>query len=851
MHRILFIVLILAASLAEAKSSNEYLPAGADLDQAIASPESILGWDLGDWHVRHDQLVRYMESLAETSPRVSLQITGQTHEQRPLLLLAVTAPENQQNLESLRSQHLESRGKQGPLVIWMGYSVHGNEASGSNASLLFAYYLAASRDPAIESLLKGSIILIDPSINPDGLARFAHWVNGHKSKHLVDDRNNREHQEVWPQARTNHYWFDLNRDWLLLQHPESQARVAQYFRWRPHVLTDFHEQASDTTYFFQPGVPERQNPLTPELNLELTRELAKYHARALDQSGQLYFTEERFDDYYFGKGSSFPDINGSIGILFEQASARGHLMKTDNGPLSFRQAIQNQLDTSLSTINGAWEIRDKLHAYQQAFDREMSQRAANDSQVAWLVADDGDPGRIQAFLNILAQHQIETWPLQERITANGYTFNPDHAWVIPNRQRQYGLLQALLETRTQFLDATFYDVSSWTLPLAFDLPYASVKRMPATDTVPTPAVIADVALPDSVVAWALPWQHFNSARVLRALLEADLPVRATLENIALTVEDSTVSLKRGGLIVPTGMMDPQQQEIARKLLQSMASDSGIPVHGARTGLTSSGIDLGSSKIKPLKPVKPLLWIGRKISSYEAGEVWHLLDTRIGLPPVMVEEWQLKTIDLDQYSHLLMVDGDYDSVGKKLRKRIEQWVTNGGVLVSSKRAAIWAEGLFEADQDDAEDDDAETEAKTEPVSTERRAYADYDDDNAKRVIGGAIVAAEIDLTHPLAFGYQRDQLPLFRNGTVLLEPSENPYATVALYSDEPLLSGFIGAERLAEIKNQPALIAERQNKGLIIRMANNPNFRAFWYGTQRLYINALFFAQLVGETELEK
>ena len=851
MNRLLFIVLVLAASLAEAKSSLDYLPAGVSLNPAIASPETVLGWEVGDWHVRHDQLVRYMETLAESSPRVSLQVTGHTHEQRPLLLLAITAPKNQQNLETLRTRHLQSMGEQGPLVLWMGYSVHGNEASGSNASLLFAYYLAASQDPAIEELLNSSIILIDPSINPDGLARFAHWVNGHKSKQPVDDRNNREHQEVWPQGRTNHYWFDLNRDWLLLQHPESRARIAQYYRWRPHVLTDFHEQGSDTTYFFQPGVPERQNPLTPELNLELTRELASFHARALDQSGQLYFTEERFDDYYFGKGSSYPDINGSIGILFEQASARGHLIKTDNGPLAFRQAIQNQLDTSQSTIRGAWELRDRLHAYQQAFDREMSQRAAKDTDAAWLVSDDGDPGRIQAFLNILAQHQIETWQLQERITANGYTFDPGHAWVIPKRQRQYGLLQALLETRTRFQDATFYDVSSWTLPLAFDLPYAAVKRMPATDTVPTSATAPVVPLPDSLVAWAMPWEHTHSASVLRALLEADLPVRASLENLNLTTTDNTVSLKRGGLIIPTGMMDPQQQETARNLLQSLAASAGIPVHGVSTGLTPRGIDLGSSKIKPLKPVKPLLWIGRDINGYEAGEVWHLLDTRIGLPLIMVGEWQLASIDLDPYTHLLMVDGDYESVSKKLRQRLKKWVEDGGVLVASKRAANWAEGLFDSAPDADQESDADGDNQAEPASTERRDYADFDDDKAQRVIGGAIVAANVDLTHPLAFGYQRRELPLFRNGTVLLEASENPYTTVASYDEEPLLSGFIGDERLLEIKGQPALIAEHHKKGLLIRMANNPNFRAFWYGTQRLYTNALFFAQLVGKTELEE
>lgn len=313
-----------------ALSDLDYLPKNISYDPKVPIPESILGAPVGEWHVRHDQLVNYMYAIANSSDRVSIVETGRTHENRPLLLLAFSSAENQQNLKSIQANHIKSietgaSNSDSPLVIWMGYSVHGNEPSGSNAALLIAYYLAAGQGAEVESLLNDNVVLIDPSLNPDGLSRFAHWANMHKSKNLVADPNNREHIEDWPSGRTNHYWFDLNRDWLLLTHPESKARIAEYHQWRPHVLTDFHEMGPNSTYFFQPGIPSRKNPWTPDRNVELTQALANFHAQALDANKQLYFSGESFDDFYYGKGSTYPDAHGTIGILFEQSLSLIHI----------------------------------------------------------------------------------------------------------------------------------------------------------------------------------------------------------------------------------------------------------------------------------------------------------------------------------------------------------------------------------------------------------------------------------------------------------------------------------------------------------------------------------------------
>ena len=415
------------------KSVHDFLPSTVTYNPAIPTPESVLGANIGEWHVRHDQLVEYMKLLANASDRITIEETGRTHENRPLLLLTITSPANRDNIETLRQQHIDAMqsgdkvGDDAPLVFYMGYSIHGNEPSGSNASLALAYYLAAAEGDEINALLDNNIVLLDPSFNPDGLSRFAQWANMHKGKQLVSDSNHREHDEGWPSGRTNHYWFDLNRDWLLLAHPESQARIKQFHKWRPHVLTDFHEMGTDSTYFFQPGVRSRKNPLTPDENVTLTEALATYHAAAFDEQGKLYFTEEAFDDFYAGKGSTYPDLHGSIGILFEQASARGHIQSSINGDLAFRDTIANQITTSLSTFKGALTNKAAILDYQSGFVESTNALAKDDDTVGYVVGTSGDIGRLEAFTALLEQHHIQYEVISESSTVSDVDYSADMA----------------------------------------------------------------------------------------------------------------------------------------------------------------------------------------------------------------------------------------------------------------------------------------------------------------------------------------------------------------------------------------------------------------------------------------
>jgi len=831
---------IFVSSAAFAMDSASYLPADANLDTSIPSPESQLGWEPGDWRIHHPALVQYLHTLAEKSDRVTIKVTGQTYEQRPLLQVIISSEENQLKLESLRHAHLQGAATgdlAAPLVIWLGYSVHGDEASGANAAPIVAWYLAASQSEYVKELLKNTIIIIDPSLNPDGLDRFSSWSNSNQSLTPVGDRNGRINNQAWPPGRTNHYLFDLNRDWLPLVHPESRARITEFHRWLPHVITDHHETGHDG-YFFQPGVPTRQHPLTTSENLEMTRALAAYHAKSLDQAGVMFFTEDTYDDFYYGKGSTYPDINGSIGILFEQPRVNGQVYNRVSGPLTFSHAIHNHVRTSLSTLEGAHELRDKLKKHQAGFFQTTQQRAAKAGFQAWVIGDGNDSARALELMDIFRRHQVEYQALSSEISADGQVFKPGHAWVIPVRQRQFGLAQAMIETRTKFEDNTFYDISAWSLPMAYNLPYAKLTRLPATidDSPPSAASAPE----PGAVAWVIPWQQINAPSVLQDLLDAGVRVRAATKPFRM----SGVTFTEGSLVLLAGIQDKDKSGTMLGILQQ-ASARGVNVHSYNTHMTRSGPGLGTSHFKIVPAIKPLLIVGDGVHSYDAGEAWFQLDQRLGVSPVMVSMSRLNNINLNGYTHLLMVNGKYTAIGEKLKQDITAWVSDGGILVATQDAATWTESLcFETDGCNEKPDEEES-AEDEPKAM---TYADFDDQKAQRTIGGAIVTALVDSTHPIAFGYNKE-MPLFRRGTTLLQASENLFATPVRYAEKPLISGYIGEQRLSEMSNQPAIIADRYGKGLVVRFANNPLFRGFWRGTERLWVNSIYFGPLVGTTEL--
>lgn len=840
------ILFLLLLPVVKAVELEYYLPESKQYSTDIPSPQSSLGYQVGEWHVRPEQIERYFYLLAEKSPRVKLEIYGYTHEKRPLFLAYISSAENIKDLESIRKQHLVmEKQTDRPAVSWMGYSVHGNEASGSNASLLFAYHLTAATDSQTLAQLDNQIIIIDPMVNPDGLARFAHWANMYKSKNPNSDPATKEHNEVWPRGRTNHYWFDLNRDWLLLQHPESQGRVKMFHHWKPNVLTDFHEMGTNSTYFFQPGVKARQNPLTPKENFELTAKIAEYHAAALDDIGSLYYSKESFDDFYFGKGSTYPDINGAIGILFEQASARGHLQESVNGEVSFPFAIKNHLTTSFSTIKAVQENKKSLLRYQRNF-YQQSKLKANASRTRAVVFSSTDAYRIREFKKILTGHQIQFMPLGREININGQKFKPGSAYIIPFNQSQYFLINSIFEKRDRFEDNTFYDVSSWTMPLAFDIDYQMVSRSDYSEKLLAQERQVTTSLFETIdketVALAFDWSNFSTANLLNYFHQNKILVRLAGKQVRVATSNGYQILEKGDLIVPVKAQNISIQALI-ELLQPKLAELDLEPIKVRSGLAISGPDLGSPSMPRLKSIAPLLIIGEGVSSYQAGEVWHLMDQRLEQNLSMMTISEFSKLDTVRYSHIIMVDGTYEISGDTLSK-LNLWIKAGGILITQSGASTWvSEQNWLSSQG----------LKLEPVPDTKLGYSEMDDTESKHFIGGAITSTKIDLSHPLAFGLSDENLAIFKTGQFSFTEPKESFVSFARFSKKPLLAGYMSKENQTNLANKTAMLVQAHGKGKIIAFTDNMNFRGFWLGTSRVFVNALYFSDIlkaVPKTEQE-
>jgi len=848
----LSLVLLLAgAPGATGKDTAYYLPDNVTYNPDVPTPASYLGFRVGEWHLRHDELVSYLKHLANTSDRLVLEEYARSYELRPLLLLTVTSPQNHRNLGAIKKQHgaVCDPARSGsldledmPVVVWMGYSIHGNEPSGANAAPLVAYYLAAAEGPGIDALLDRSVVLLDPCLNPDGFSRFAAWANTHRGKRPNADPNHREHREVWPGGRSNHYWFDLNRDWLPAQHPESQGRIARFHEWKPNVLTDHHEMGTNRTFFFQPGIPSRNNPLTPERTFELTSAIAAYHARALEGIGSLYYSEESFDDFYFGKGSTYPDINGCIGILFEQASTRGHLQDSIHGLLDFPFTIRNQVTVSISTLRAALELRADLLAHQRDFYTSALQEARRSSVKAYVFGSPIDPVRNYEFLSTLRRHRIQVRELAEPVEAGGRSFSPGSSYIASVAQPQYRLLTALFEKRTSFQDSLFYDVSAWTLPLAFGLPYAPLRARDLSDEL-LGRPVDDPAFPAGNYSGAadpyacvFEWKGYFAPRALYRFLDAGVKAKVATRPFEAATEAGRQRFGYGTILVPLGVQKHAAGKID-SLAEVVAREDGIDVYCLGTGLTPKGIDLGSPSFSPLEKPRVLLAVGSGVSSAVSGEVWHLLDRRYDMDVSLVDTERMVRVNLSRYNTIVLPAGSYGTLSEAGLDALTRWVRQGGTVIALGSAARWAvqKKLAKATFDTS---------RAEPPP-ERRAYASASRDRGAQRVGGAIFEADLDVTHPVGYGYESPALSVFRRGTLSLEPARSPYSTPLQYTDEPLQSGYISERNLERLAGSASVLVTSLGSGRVILMVDDPNFRAFWYGTNKLFANSVFFARTIG------
>ncbi len=853
MKKIIFAtaLMLISTNIVAQEPLEYFLQEGVSYNENIPTPKDILGAELGEWHVRHDQLVQYMYAVAAASDRVTISEYARTYENRPLLSLVITSPDNQKNIDVIKEQHLKLINAEQskdldisdmPAIVQMSYSVHGNEPSGSNASLAVVYHLAAAQGREINELLENLVVLIDPSINPDGLSRFAHWANMHKSKNvLVSDSESREYNEVWPGGRTNHYWFDLNRDWLLVQHPESKGRIAKFHEWKPNVLTDHHEMGTNSTFFFQPGIPSRTNPLTPQRNQDLTANIAEYHADELDKIQSLYYSKESFDDFYYGKGSTYPDVQGAIGILFEQASSRGHVQESVNGLLRFPFTIRNQVTASYSTLKAVLDLKEELLEHQRLFYQEAANEAERASIKAYVFGESADQARTYHMAEMLERHEIEIYELATNLSSNGESFESGRAFVVPTNQAQYKLITAIFERRTEFTDSLFYDVSAWTMPYAFNLPFAELGSRDYKMELLGNIFDGEMKSNGSVVgtksnyAYAFEWDEYYTPRSLYRLLNAGVKAKVASLPFSSVTQEGQKNFDYGTILIPLGIQNDQDH--VHELVKTIAVEDGIKVYALSSGLSTGGIDLGSNNFQNLEKPSVAILAGDGTTSSEVGEAWHLLDQRYHMPLTILDKSDFGGADLSRYNVLVLAGGRYNDLSNGQVERIKAWVRNGGVLVAFKSALNWAkqQELANIEYVEREDSDEETEV---------RPYVKRGMDTGAQVIGGAIFNAKIDLTHPLGYGFNDDDITVFRNSTTFLQKGNNPYSTPVYYTDSPLAAGYISDPNLERLKNSAAIVVSRFGGGKVITMTDNPNFRAFWYGTNKLFANAIFFGQTI-------
>ena len=834
-YTLLAVVLLLGISknIAQDYSVNldYYLPTDVSYNPNIPTPKSSIGHQVGDWHITHDKLVQYMYTLASSSDRITIENRGATFEGRPLLLLTITSANNHLNIETIRQQHLELTQKEPstininemPIVVQQGFSIHGNEPSGSNAALAVAYYLAAAQGPAIDTLLNNTVILFDPSYNPDGLQRFAYWANTNKSKNINPDPNDREYDEVWPGGRTNHYWFDMNRDWLPVQLPESRARIATFHKWMPNILTDHHEMGTNSSFFFQPGIPSRTHPLTPQQNQDLTGEIGSYHATAFDKIGSFYYSKESFDDFYYGKGSTFPDINGSIGILFEQASSRGHAQESVNGILTFPFTIRNQFTAALSTLEAAVAMRQKILSYQQEFYQQAFKEAAKADAIVF--GDEKDPSKAYHLAEILMRQNIQVHKIANDFTSKGKRYTKESSYAVPKNQRQHRLINAMFEKRTKFKDSLFYDVSAWTLPLAFNLDYnQNIPTNKVGEKITTLTKPAANAPKYSEYGYLMQWHDYYTPKALNMLLKKG--IRAKVGMTPFTSQNKEYDY--GTILIPVQNQDLSSKDIA-KAVEEIVAQTGVTIDPANSGQTQK-INLGSNQFKALKLPKVAMLVGDGINPYDAGEIWHLFDQRYDMHITKLDTKNFRRVDISKYTDIIMPATRGNALNKDAAKKLKTWVQNGGTLIGYKSAGKWLEKnefmkmTFKSNKTTATD-----------ISFEQR--SNY---NGAQYIGGAIFQTTLDRSHPIAFGYKNKSLPVFRNTTLFVEADKNSYNNPIKYTASPLLSGYISLPNLELLKNTVPFKKAKLGRGNVLYFTDNTNFRAFWYGTNKLLMNAIFF-----------
>lgn len=837
---------VIAGLAAFAEPASFFQVEGVEYDRSVTTFEAHAGYEIGERVVRYDDLLNYVNYLAGASDRITVETIGRSHQGRPILQFTISSPENLARIDDIRDAHLARLRGNGapdsaPIVVWINYGVHGAETSSMDAAIPFLHHFAAARGEAIEDTLANTVILAAVTHNPDGHARRIDHVERFSSQAAVIDEAHEIHN-LWGLARVNHYGFDLNRQWLLLTQPESVAITTAWQAWKPMVTADYHEMGHNSPYYFHPGTETRRNPLIQVRARELTYEIARRHAAFMDSEARLYATQEVFDNFYIGKGSTYPQLSGSLGILFEAGAARGGQIQSEHGLVTNADNVRTQFRTALTTIQGALDIRTDLIAFQRDFFAENARQAASADAQAWVFTAPGDPERARRFVRLLRTHGIEVYRAARDIRASSGTYRAGESYIVPGRQLQHRLIRGIFERFTEFEENVFYDVSGWTLPLAYNLQYDALpggmfQSLPLGEL--ADGAFQSAPAPDRApYGYVFNWSHSFAPRALNRVLEAGLMARAASEPFTLVTAQGDQEFARGSIFVPLARQDMTPSQI-HAVMETIAREDGVPVAAASTGLTrNTGRDLGAWNVfRTLTAPTVVIAFDDGISWNDAGEMWWTLDHQHQMAALLVPKSRLSRLDWTRYTHLILPGGNA-SLDDATKDAVNRWVRGGGTLIATRQGAEWTERSFL----DIAAPETETPAAAE--TPQRLNFSEMQVRDAEHILAGAIFETDLDVSHPLGWGYSARRLPVNRNTSFTLSRPSDPYAVPVQYAQRPLMSGYASQRRLDEIAGSPAVSVYRRGSGAVILFADNPVFRGTYPGTERLLMNAIFFSTLM-------
>ena len=793
--------------------------------QDLKSPSEFLGYTLGSEFTRHYEVMDYYTYLAENaSDRVKLIRYGTTNERRPLVLAFVSSPDNISNLEAIREEHMRAtkgEGNASKAIVWLSYNVHGNESVGTEASLQTIYELLTKK----KAYLDNTVVIIDPCINPDGRDRYVNWYQQYKNSNYQLDPNSKEHHEGWLSGRSNHYMFDLNRDWAWLTQVESQQRITVFNQWLPHIHADFHEMGVDNPYFFAPAAEPYHEAIT-KFQRDFQGTIGENHAKYFDAEGWSYFTKEVYDLFYPSYGDTYPTYNGGIGLTYEQGgSGRAGLgvLTQTRDTLTLFDRLAHHLTTGLSTVEISSKNAEKLNTEFKKFYQNK-----NFKYKSYVLQ--GNRDQIEALKDLLAKHKVEYGSAKKGII-KGYNYQTgktgslnvgENNLVVSTNQSKGTLVKVLFEPKAKLSDSLTYDITAWSLPYAYGL---EAIASPSLVTLQNETTTASTSIiEENSYAHVTDWNSMKDARFLAELLNNNIRVRKS--NHPFIVEGK--SFERGSLIIVSddNKILPQfwtsLKEIARKHDKTVMATA--------SGLVDSGKDFGSSSVRLITKPKIAVLSGEPTSTYRFGEIWHFFEKQLNYPISVLDGAYFKSVDLGEYQILVLPDGNYRKLlDEKELKKLTDWTRNGGKLIVMGRAI----------QAMAKRKNATIKMKKRKDSTQNvpKPHRNTQRERIKNAITGAIFKTKVDNTHPLGFGYETDYFTL-KLGSTSYDYLKSGNVVYMEDNIDPV-SGFAGSEAQKKLKKSLIFGVEPLGKGNIVYMVYNPLFRGFWESGKLFFANALF------------